>query len=59
MSLSTATYREVKRKLEKIGFRQISQRGSHVKFSKSSPDGLLTVIVRTMERYRSVLYEVF
>ncbi|MFB5652619.1 type II toxin-antitoxin system HicA family toxin [Leptospira wolffii] len=45
MSLKPTAYREVKRRLEKIGFRRISQRGSHVKFSKSVPEGFLTVIV--------------
>lgn len=38
-------YREVKRKLEAAGFTEISQKGSHVKFSKQTDQGLRTAIV--------------
>lgn len=38
-------YREVKRKLEAAGFVEVSQRGSHVKFARSTPEGTLTAIV--------------
>ena len=38
-------YREVKRKLELAGFIVIPQKGSHVKFFKTIPEGTLTVIV--------------
>lgn len=44
-------YREVKRKLEAAGFEEASQRGSHVKFVKNTPDGLRTAIV---PRHREV-----
>jgi predicted RNA binding protein YcfA (HicA-like mRNA interferase family) len=39
-------YREVKRKLEAAGFREVGQRGSHVKFAKTLADaGDLVAIV--------------
>ena len=38
-------YREVKRKLEAAGFVQVSQTGSHVKFARTTEDGLITAIV--------------
>ncbi len=45
MSLRTLSYREVKRKLESLGFRQVSQKGSHVKFLWDRIDHKKTVIV--------------
>ena len=39
------SYREVKRKLEKIGFSAVSQKGSHVKFAKFVEEGTITAIV--------------
>lgn len=36
MPLRPLPYREVKRKLEAAGFAEISQKGSHVKFSRQS-----------------------
>ena len=38
-------YREVARKLLRTGFTEVSQRGSHVKFAKTTDEGVLTVIV--------------
>ena len=35
MPLRPLPYREVARKLEAAGFREVGQRGSHVKFAKS------------------------
>ncbi|EMM71935.1 YcfA-like protein [Leptospira weilii str. 2006001855] len=45
MSLKPLSYREVKRKLERFGFRKVSQKGSHVKFIKLTEFGTLTAIV--------------
>lgn len=45
MPLKPLSYREVKRKLEAAGFEQISQKGSHVKFTKSTIEGTRTAIV--------------
>ncbi|EMO27620.1 type II toxin-antitoxin system HicA family toxin [Leptospira noguchii] len=45
MPLRALTYREVKRKLERIGFAKATQKGSHVKFIKKIESGTLTVIV--------------
>jgi predicted RNA binding protein YcfA (HicA-like mRNA interferase family) len=44
-------YREVKRKLESVGFEEVNQRGSHVKFARRSIDGMQIVIV---PRHREV-----
>lgn len=44
-------YREVKRKLESMGFEETSQRGSHVKFARLTLCGVETVIV---PRHREV-----
>jgi predicted RNA binding protein YcfA (HicA-like mRNA interferase family) len=44
-------YREVRRKLTAAGFEEASQRGSHVKFVKDTPEGLRTVVV---PRHREV-----
>ena len=38
-------YREVKRRLQRAGFREVAQEGSHVKFAKESGGGLRTAIV--------------
>lgn len=38
-------FREVKRKLEVLGFTIISQKGSHIKFVKYVSDGTITAIV--------------
>jgi predicted RNA binding protein YcfA (HicA-like mRNA interferase family) len=38
-------FREVKRKLEAVGFTEISQRGSHVKFAKQTEQGIRTAVV--------------
>ena len=45
MPLKPLPYREVKKKLEKNGFREVSQKGSHVKFIKESSDEIRTAIV--------------
>jgi predicted RNA binding protein YcfA (HicA-like mRNA interferase family) len=39
------TYREVRRKLVSAGFQEIGQRGSHVKFSKTTNEGTRVAIV--------------
>jgi predicted RNA binding protein YcfA (HicA-like mRNA interferase family) len=44
-------FREVKRKLEAVGFTEISQRGSHVKFAKQTEQGLRAAVV---PRHREV-----
>nr|WP_235596128.1 type II toxin-antitoxin system HicA family toxin [Leptospira weilii] len=60
MSLKPLSYREVKRKLERFGFRKVSQKGSHVKFIKLTEFGTLTAIVdRNIKKLRLGLYEVF
>ena len=38
-------FREVKRKLETIGFLEVSQRGSHVMFAKQTEQGLCTAVI--------------
>lgn len=45
MPLKPLSYREIKRKLEAAGFEVISQKGSHVKFAKDTPEGKMTTIV--------------
>ena len=45
MPLKPLPFREVKRKLEKNGFREVSQKGSHVKFIKESANEIRTTIV--------------
>jgi predicted RNA binding protein YcfA (HicA-like mRNA interferase family) len=37
-------YREVKRRLEAVGFTEYSQKGSHVKFVKTTGDTVITAI---------------
>ena len=44
-SLKPLPYREVKRRLEKAGFSEVSQKGAHVKFAKQTHEGLRTAIV--------------
>ncbi len=39
------SYRQVKRKLEKAGFRLIQQRGSHVKYRKEGQHEVRTVMI--------------
>ena len=38
-------FREVKRKLEAAGFKEVGQTGSHVKFAKTTPAGTRTATV--------------
>jgi predicted RNA binding protein YcfA (HicA-like mRNA interferase family) len=38
-------FREVKRKLEALGFAVVSQKGSHIKFAKNVTEGKITTIV--------------
>ncbi|WP_445630837.1 type II toxin-antitoxin system HicA family toxin [Nostoc sp. DSM 114167] len=45
MPLKPLPYREVKRRLEAAGFEEVSQKGSHVKFVKSTEEGIRTAIV--------------
>ena len=51
MSLKPLPFREVKRRLEAAGFVEISSKGSHVKFAKTTPEGVWTAIV---PRHREV-----
>ena len=51
MPLKPLSYREIKRKLEAAGFELVSQKGSHVKFAKDTPEGKRTTIV---PRYKEV-----
>jgi predicted RNA binding protein YcfA (HicA-like mRNA interferase family) len=44
-------YREVKRKLEALGFVQVGQTGSHVKFAITTGKGTLTA---TVPKHRQV-----
>jgi predicted RNA binding protein YcfA (HicA-like mRNA interferase family) len=44
-------YSEVKRKLEAAGFVQVGQTGSHVKFAKTTSEGILTA---TVPKHREV-----
>jgi predicted RNA binding protein YcfA (HicA-like mRNA interferase family) len=43
--LKPLPFREVKRKLEAAGFEIVSQKGSHVKFAKTTDEGTRTTIV--------------
>ena len=43
--LKPLPFAEVRRRLEAAGFREISQRGSHVKFARQTEAGLRTAIV--------------
>ena len=43
--LKPEPFREIKRRLERAGFVETSQRGSHVKFVRRQADGIDTVIV--------------
>ena len=45
MSLRPLPFREVQRRLEASGFTQVSQKGSHVKFTKQVGSDVRTVIV--------------
>ena len=51
MPLRPLPFREVKRKLVAAGFAQVAQHGSHVKFAKRTPEGVLTAVV---PRHREV-----
>lgn len=45
MPLKVLSYRKVARKLRKAGFREVSQKGSHVKFAKEMEEGRRTATV--------------
>ena len=45
MPLRPLPFREVKRRLEDVGFAEVSSRGGHVKFAKETTDGTYTAIV--------------
>lgn len=45
MPLSPLPYKEVKRRLEVAGFEEVSQKGSHVKFAKTTQEGIRTAVV--------------
>jgi predicted RNA binding protein YcfA (HicA-like mRNA interferase family) len=44
MPLRPLPYREVKRRLEAAGFREVSSKGSHVKFARETDRGTYTAI---------------
>lgn len=44
-------FREVKRKLERAGFEEASQTGSHIKFAKTTAEGTRTA---TVPKHREV-----
>ncbi len=43
--LSPQPFREVKRRLEAAGFREVSQKGSHIKFARTKGENVDTAIV--------------
>ena len=43
--LKPLPFREIKRRLEVVGFVEVSQKGSHVKFARKSGDVVDTAIV--------------
>jgi len=43
--LKSLPYREVRRRLVAMGFVEVSRKGSHVKFTKETAAGTITVIV--------------
>lgn len=45
MPIKPLPFRVVERKLQKLGFSIISQKGSHIKFIKRIPEGTITAIV--------------
>lgn len=45
MPIRALSYRQVVRKLQKAGFHEVHQRGSHVKFAKVTVSGVRTVTV--------------
>jgi predicted RNA binding protein YcfA (HicA-like mRNA interferase family) len=45
MPLRPLPYREVKRRLEAAGFKEVSSKGSHVKFARETRHGTQTAIV--------------
>ena len=45
MPLRVLSYRKVTQKLKKAGFKEVSQKGSHVKFTKETEEGIRTAIV--------------
>nr|WP_245667156.1 type II toxin-antitoxin system HicA family toxin [Leptospira tipperaryensis] len=59
MSLRSLSFREVKKKLEAAGFREVSQKGSHIKFIKTTEVGTLTTIVPVHKEIAIGTYEVF
>jgi len=63
VQLNPLTFHEVCRRLKAAGFSEVSQKGSHVKFSKVSPDGTRIAIVPKhaevkVGRMRSILRQV-
>ena len=51
MPLRPLSFREVRRKLVAAGFAEVGQHGSHVKFARKTPKGILTAVV---PRHREV-----
>ena len=45
MPLKPLPFRLVRRKLLAMGYKEVSQEGSHVKFAKETPEGLRTAVV--------------
>ena len=62
--LSPLLFREVKRRLESVGFEESSQKGSHVKFVRTAHDIVDTVIVPKKREIpigtlRSILHQAY
>jgi predicted RNA binding protein YcfA (HicA-like mRNA interferase family) len=51
MPLRPLPYHEIQRKLRAAGFSEAAQRGSHVKFARTDPEGVRTAVV---PRHREV-----
>jgi predicted RNA binding protein YcfA (HicA-like mRNA interferase family) len=49
--LEPLPFREVKRKLERAGFSEVGQTGSHIKFARTTAEGTRTV---TVPKHREV-----
>lgn len=49
--MKPVAYREVKRRLQAAGFVEVGQTGSHVKFAKTTSQGILTA---TVPKHREV-----
>ncbi len=48
-------YREVRRKLEKLGFTIVTQKGSYIKFAKYLEFGTITALTQSIMKFPPVL----